>query len=311
MIEKVDRCPQVFITEIEISRRLLSGIFERSLECIIPRKQEVNEMNYFPIQDCDTGDNLALTLKTIVRGIKRSDHCPKRELIELLQEEILLDSARGNAGMIFTGWFSGFLDYLAEEMVLNTSSLGLAMERGEKRGYEVFTRPRKGTILDTISVSTQVALSNNHNQRNLVSVFEIIVEQARKALEHTTEELSELLKDNKTSQEIAELQENKVVDAGALGFYLFLTGFKAALEEMTAERGGAVVVIEGDENLEKSIIQGALMGFGDSLDIRISPSGRRAAVHIHTDHPLSILKAASKFGNITEFRIEDLSEDGA
>lgn len=305
-----DEVQGIFISEIEISKSLLVKIFTKFLDRISPRKEEVNDMNYFPVRDCDTGDNLVLTLRSILRGIKQTDRCPKRELIESLQEEILLEAARGNAGMILTGWFAGFLNYLQEEPVLNSQSLAGAMERGRDRGYRVFAEPREGTILDPISRCVQAASVLYENERNLISLFEGIISQARIAVEGTTDMLGDLLKGKNTPEEIQVLKDQRVVDAGALGFLIFLEGFQEAIIEATKERAGVVVVIKGEEDFNEDVLKEAFLPLGDSLDINVSPSRKKVAIHIHTDSPQKVAEVARRFSEIGDFRIEDLTEEG-
>jgi len=310
MHRKDDKVQGTFISEIEISKGLLVNIFEKFLDRISPRKEEVNDMNYFPVRDCDTGDNLVVTLRSILRGIRQSNHLSKRGLIENLQEEILLEAARGNAGMIFTGWFAGFLNYLAEELVLNSQNLARAMQRGRDCGYRVFTEPRQGTILDPISRSAQTALTLYENEKNLVSLFEGIISQARVAVEETTDMLGDLLKGKNTPEEIQALQANHVVDAGALGFLIFLEGLQEAIAEAIRERAGVVVVIKGEEDFNEDALREEFSPLGDSLDINVSPSRKKVAIHIHTDSPQKVAEVAGRFSDIHDFRIEDLTEEG-
>lgn len=305
-----DEIQGIFISEIEISKGLLVKIFTKFLDRISPRKEEVNDMNYFPVRDCDTGDNLVVTLRSILRGIRQSNHRSKRGLIENLQEEILLEAARGNAGMIFTGWFAGFLNYLAEELVLNSMSLAQAMERGRDCGYRVFAEPREGTILDPIARSAQTALGVYESEKNLVPLFGEIISQARIAVEKTTDRLGDLLKGKNTPEEIQALKSQKVVDAGALGFLIFLEGLREAIAETIKERAGVVVVIEGEGDLDEDVLREEFSPLGDSLDIRISPSRKGVALHIHTDSPQKVAEVAGRFSDIHDFRIEDLTEEG-
>jgi dihydroxyacetone kinase-like predicted kinase len=305
-----DKIQGTFITEIEISKGLLVRIFTKFLDRISPRKEEVNDMNYFPVRDCDTGDNLVVTLKSILRGIRQTDRCTKRELIESLEEEILLGAARGNAGMIFTGWFAGLLNYLAEELVLNSQNLAHAMQRGRDWGHKVFAEPREGTILDPIARSAQTALTLYETEKNLVSLFEGIISQARIAVDETTDKLDDLLKGKNTPEEIQVLQANHVVDAGALGFLIFLEGLQEAIAEAIEERAGVVVVIKGEEDLNEDVLREAFSPLGDSLDINVSPSRKKVAIHIHTDFPQKVAEVAAGFSRICDFRIEDLTEEG-
>ncbi|PIR02022.1 MAG: hypothetical protein CO031_00575 [Candidatus Nealsonbacteria bacterium CG_4_9_14_0_2_um_filter_37_38] len=305
----MDKIQKFFVSEMEISKDFLRKIFEKFYARISPRKEEVNKMNYFPIPDCDTGDNLAATLRGVIRGIKQGGYLSKKDLINSLQEEILLEAGRGNAGVIFTGWFAGFLNSLKEGLVLNAETLSQAMEEGKNWGYRVFDKPREGTILDPISISAQTALLVSQREKNLISLFEEIISRAKISVEKTTEKLDDLLKERNTPREIKALKKKKVVDAGALGFLIFLESFQEVIMEKIKERGGAVVVIKGKENLDREVFKKRFSPLGDSLDINISPSSKNATIHIHTDFPEKIAEISLEFGEIKDFRIEDLTEE--
>jgi dihydroxyacetone kinase-like predicted kinase len=308
MKKNKDKRQRIFISEIEFSRKLLLKTFTDFLERIYPRREEVNDMNYFPVRDCDTGDNLVGTLKGIIKGIEKTDNKPKRELIEELQEEILLEAARGNAGMIFTGWFSGFLNHIADDLVLNTTSLAHAMEKGRQWVYKIFTHPKKGTILDPISSCAQTALVGCKKVKNLISLFDEIIPKVRASVLKTTTKLGTLLRGKNTPEEIQKLEENHVVDAGALGFQIFLESFRKTIAHMITERAGVVVVIKSEEELNENILMKEFNPLGDSLDIRVSPSGKRVAIHIHTDSPHVVADVAHRFSGVSSFKIEDLNE---
>jgi len=306
----MDKIQKFFVSEMEISRDFLEKIFKNFYNCLLPRREEVNEMNYFPIPDADTGTNLSLTLNGIVKGIRQGNYRLKKDLVEALIQKrrgILLSSGRGNAGVIFTGWFRGFLNCLKEELlILNSETLSAALKEGEKEGYKVFIDPKEGTILDPISVAAEVSLSNFKEEPNLISLFDKIISEVKVSVQNTTEKLDDLLKDKYPLKEIQKLKERKVVDAGALGFLIFLEGFKETVLERIKEKGGAVMVIEG-ENLDPELLKERFSALGDSLDI-IS-SGEEAMLHIHTDLPEKAFEAAREFGRIEEFRIEDLTEE--
>ena len=53
------------------------------------RKQEINDLNVFPVADGDTGDNMALTLRSVVE-----------ELDAVLQEGLTLDQAGGREELV-------------------------------------------------------------------------------------------------------------------------------------------------------------------------------------------------------------------
>lgn len=299
---------EVFISEIEISKGFLKKVFEKFHSRISPRRVEVNEMNYFPIPDGDTGNNFSATVHLVIKKIELRNYSSKKDLVEDLQEEILLGSGLGNAGIIFTGWFIGFLTPLKAELVLSSESLAEAFESGENQGYKFVFDPKAGTILDIISVASEVSLSFWSEERNLISLLDKIICQAKISVEKTTEKLDDLLQDKYPLKEIKKLKKQGVVDAGALGFLIFLESFKETVEETIKERGGAVVVIKG-EKLDLKLLKERFSPLGDSLNINVSPSGGRLALHIHTDFPEKIFQIAKEFGEIEKFRIEDLTEE--
>ncbi len=56
-------------TSIERFRRVVATAY-RHLEA---RRQEVNDLNVFPVADGDTGDNMALTMRAVMNELDRLD----------------------------------------------------------------------------------------------------------------------------------------------------------------------------------------------------------------------------------------------
>src|SRR5689334_23956379 len=85
------------------------------------RRQEVNDLNVFPVADGDTGDNMALTLRACLAevdqlaqeaGERSIDDIGRDEIIERVQRAALL-GARGNSGVILSQLIRG----AAEELI--------------------------------------------------------------------------------------------------------------------------------------------------------------------------------------------------
>ena len=62
------------------------------------RKQDINNLNVYPVPDGDTGTNLSLTVKGVLEDLSRLnvDAAP-RDISALISEAALM-SARGNSG---------------------------------------------------------------------------------------------------------------------------------------------------------------------------------------------------------------------
>ncbi|MEA2355582.1 MAG: fatty acid kinase, partial [Solirubrobacteraceae bacterium] len=70
------------------------------------RRQEVNDLNVFPVADGDTGDNMVLTLRAVLDELDRLAADGDRTIDEIGREEIVdtvaraaLLGARGNSGV--------------------------------------------------------------------------------------------------------------------------------------------------------------------------------------------------------------------
>ena len=53
---------------VSLARSLLAA----GLEALEARKQEINDLNVYPVPDGDTGTNLALTIRAVVDAVDRS-----------------------------------------------------------------------------------------------------------------------------------------------------------------------------------------------------------------------------------------------
>ena len=81
------------------------------------RRQEVNDLNVFPVADGDTGDNMALTLRAVADELDRLDgqmvdEIGRTELVDALARAALM-GARGNSGVIPSQIVRGAAEELA------------------------------------------------------------------------------------------------------------------------------------------------------------------------------------------------------
>ena len=109
------------------------------------RRQEVNDLNVFPVADGDTGDNMVLTLRACLDEVDRLaeasgdrplDEIGRVEIVDSVARAALL-GARGNSGVILSQLIRG----AAEELISRPGELidpvlvGAAMARGAQRAY--------------------------------------------------------------------------------------------------------------------------------------------------------------------------------
>src|ERR687895_2637117 len=120
------------------------------------RRQEVNDLNVFPVADGDTGANMAMTMRAVLDELDRLngqmiDDIGRDELVRAVARAALL-GARGNSGVILSQIVRG----AAEELVSRPGELvdpvliGAAMARAAQRAYGSVRAPAEGTILTVV-----------------------------------------------------------------------------------------------------------------------------------------------------------------
>jgi len=158
----------------------------------------LDEINVFPVADGDTGRNLVVSLS------------PLRQTAlgrERITRELLL-SARGNSGNIAARFFSGLL------MAGSVENLGGAVRQGRNRAWQAVNDPKQGTML---TVFDALAEAVEEGPATFDGPWR---ERVLRRLEGAVLSTPELL---------PKLKAAGVVDAGALGIFIYLDGFFSVL----------------------------------------------------------------------------------
>ena len=133
------------------------AVVEGALAQLEARREEVNDLNVFPVADGDTGDNMALTLRAVLDELDRLsaqgdiDEIGRDEIVDSVARAALL-GARGNSGVILSQLIRG----AAEELISRPGELvdpvliGAAMARAADRAYGSVREPAEGTILTVV-----------------------------------------------------------------------------------------------------------------------------------------------------------------
>ena len=159
-------------------------------ERIVAWADILDRINVYPVPDGDTGRNLVITLGAC-RNIKGDP--------DSLSREILL-SARGNSGNIAAGFLAGFLT------CKDLSSLSASAEAGRNLAYRAVPSPQQGTM---ISLFDTLVTSLKRTPPEETGIWvESVIHDMEEAVRNTREQLPEL-------------REAGVVDAGALGMLVF------------------------------------------------------------------------------------------
>ena len=295
----------------KISQNHLKEMFLKAFEFVEKEKEEINKINVFPVPDQDTGTNLAKTLEGIKKAIEKGEFRNVKEISEAILEAALI-SAQGNAGVIFTGFLTGFLPKLTKNPI-GTKDLAEAFLEGKKRAWQSMMNPKEGTILDAIDAATIAFEKEAKREENIVKIFQKAIEKTKEAVLATREKMEILKKAN-------------VVDAGALGFLIILEGYLKALQpskerekekekpsekikkfvQVLRNRYEIVALLERVKFPEKEIRE-KLKKLGNCLDI-ISFGGK-TKIHIHTDFPDEVRDKIAKMGKILDLKIQDMAKE--
>ena len=300
--------PEKIITEIGIND--FKNMMIASAQKIVLHQEEINKINVFPVADKDTGYNLAATLLGAEGVISQKNYETLRSLIKDIKEAMMAN-ARGNVGMIYTGYLIKVLDKIDHLNLVAGEDLARAMKIGIKSAYSSIEGPVEGTILDTIKVAGERANEVAKKEKNIIRILEEAYKEAQIALKETKEKLEVLKK-------------NDVVDAGALGFVKILEAWVEALKGLTPTLEPTTPSIKFEESFKVPLkyrycfqvsfngnkenlesLKEKFSSFGNSMEILESQD--MVKIHIHTNRP-EVLKGKLKNFSGIKWEIEDMSK---
>jgi len=308
-IQKIFASEKV-ITELKVQD--LKKMMLAASKKIVLHQEEINRINVWPVADKDTGYNLAATLLGVEGVISRKEYKSFLELTQDIKDASMIN-ARGNAGMIFTGYIIRFLDQIKSLERVGGLNLELAMRKGTKAAYHSIMNPTEGTILDAMKAAGERAfeLARIKKEKNIIRILEEVQKAAKIALDETKEKL-EVLK------------QNDVVDAGALGFVKILEAWLECLkgnnpddeipeiepstsevkEEKLEYRYDLVFRVKEIKREQLEELKKALSQVGGSIDI--VEVENEVKFHIHVNLPEKVREKLEGL-EILEWKIEDMA----
>src|SRR4051794_8867258 len=214
-------------------------VVEGALGALEARRQEVNDLNVFPVADGDTGDNMALTLRAVLDELDRLseyegplDEIGREQIVRSVARAALL-GARGNSGVILSQLIRG----AAEELISRPGELidpvliGAAMARASDRAYGSVRRPAEGTILTVVrEMAHRIATELAHMPQTRLTSEAADEEQdalLAQLLERAIDAGQESV--NRGPDLLPVLRDAGVVDAGGYGLVVMFAGVVAAL----------------------------------------------------------------------------------
>lgn len=298
-----------------ISGKLLRDALISGGNNIHNNKQEVDELNVFPVPDGDTGTNMSMTIKNAVDELRNTPDGATAGEVAKKAASAMLRGARGNSGVILSLLFRGLSKGLAGKETAGAEDLSSALKIGVDAAYKSVMKPTEGTIL---TVSREAWENTAALAKTDVSAAEFIaayIDEAKKSLEHTPELLPALKKAG-------------VVDAGGMGFIVILEGMYAVLsggamiapkdevkpqtpaaaaaaEQQPAYSYNAEFIIKKDNaSRDTAALRAYLETIGGNASV-VDDDGI-VKIHVHTDHPGKALEEGLKFGELDNVTVENM-----
>ncbi|MBE6335946.1 MAG: DegV family EDD domain-containing protein [Lentimicrobiaceae bacterium] len=294
----------------EINGVQLYNSFIAGAQKIFENQVLLNNINFYPVPDADTGTNLASTMYSIVNTVK-----PTKNIKEtaLALADAALVGARGNSGIIFAQFLYGFSKDIKGQETMNLKEFSENMHIASECAYYALAKPKEGTMISVIR-DWAVFLCENYDTTDDITTLLL------NALTVAMESL-------KGTGKFIAAKAKTIVDAGAKGFVVFLEGMCEYFHsgEKTVQVANAEIIDSewlGEdnheditfryctealligENLEREKLSSMIESMGDCLVI--AGSNKKMRLHIHTDEPWIVLEKVQMIGRVVYQKVEDM-----
>jgi DAK2 domain fusion protein YloV len=276
-------------------------------------RQVLNDLNVFPVPDGDTGTNMYLTIRSAALAAGRLHGGPALWAVAAAAADGSLMGARGNSGVIISQMLRGFAHHVRNRSEIDTFVLATAMREAVAAARQALLHPVEGTIISVAEAAAESAYRLALREPDFYRLANGVLKAANEALDRTPEQLPVL-------------KEAGVVDAGGAGFVYFLEGVLRFLPD-TAVRATA---FPRRPVKQKVFTSGQVVGefkyctefileqsTCDTVELRrlLEPRSESLLViggkptikvHIHTDDPQRVQDIASKHGELTRVKVDNM-----
>ena len=279
-------------------------------------KQQLNDLNVFPVPDGDTGTNMSMTINAAAADLRKVED-PNLDKAAKTAASAMLRGARGNSGVILSLLFRGLSKRLKGVDIADGTVWAEALQEGVDAAYKAVMKPAEGTILTVARLAAAKAAEAARENNHIEFVHTAALEEAKIALAGTTDMNPVLKKAN-------------VVDAGGKGWVFALEAMLSSMQGndivVPENMAGAdakesadfsdfdtdditftyctefIIQRENDNDPEK--LRDFLSSLGDSLVL--VDDEEIIKVHVHTNDPGKALHEAIDYGSFVTVKIENM-----
>ena len=279
-------------------------------------KQDLNELNVFPVPDGDTGTNMSMTINAASADLRKAED-PELYAASKIAASAMLRGARGNSGVILSLLFRGLSRKLKGAEVCDGVLWAQALQEGVDAAYKAVMKPAEGTILTVSRLAAAKAMEAAQENNHIEFVQEAAIAEAKVALADTVNQNPVLKKAG-------------VVDAGGKGWLLVLEAMLLAMrgEDITAPETAAETavkeqadfsdfnteditfsyctefIISRENDKDPDQLRAFLNELGDSLVL--VDDEEIIKVHVHTNDPGAALHEAVNYGSFVTVKVENM-----
>ena len=299
-------------------------------------KEQINNLNVFPVPDGDTGTNMFLTMKSACEYMDKSS-VNMKSIAESVSKGALM-GARGNSGVILAQMFQGIFQGIEKSYLDKSNSLvsdsGSLLAKGflealilaREKSYQAVSNPQEGTMLSVMrSIEEIVQILINDGIIDFSVISKSIVDGAYDALQ-------------KTPEQLPILKRAKVVDAGGQGILHIFVALLAVINDqnieelsfynktlkpiisnnkkvisreflestMEEEYGYCSQILLKDSNIESAEIRKHLESISNSVVVAGTDSLLK--IHFHAEQPGDGLNYLISVGTVQDATMQNMDE---
>ena len=312
------------ITGAQLRKMMISGA-----NYLDENKEYVDSLNVFPVPDGDTGTNMTMTMKSVVRELNLCTNNDMEAIADAVSKGAL-KGARGNSGVILSQILKGFMASVAQLKTIDVKAMSKAFKEGADIAYRAVTVPKEGTILTVIRCMAEEAQRAAKKETDCAEFLKHVLETGEETLKMTPELLPILKKAG-------------VVDSGGRGLLFVVGGW---LKVLVGDESQVVFELESDkiDNNNHESFEDVKVNYNDLADIefaycteffiininkktteadidklreKLMSIGNSVIcigdlslikVHVHTNEPGVALTSALKLGELGPVKVENMLE---
>ena len=289
-------------------------------DLIFNTKDQINQLNVFPVPDGDTGTNMYLTLESALKNLNTI----KDQNIDIVSKKIAKNAVlggRGNSGVILGQILYGLSKGFDKLNKCDVKEFGHSLDSAVEASYESVSNPVEGTMLTIIKSVSEAWNNVRNNNDSFNDVLPLVCEY-----------VGEVLKDTPNMLEV--LKQADVVDAGGQGLLIIFEAMKSYMldekpdidqilnkpgqsskglnikkyvqEHAEDEWGYCVQLVVNGADISREEIEFAVNEYGDSTVI--TGIENYIKIHTHSEDPGKILSACIQYGELMEINIENMDK---